>query len=436
MTIADERHQGDVESSLSALATRMDVGDLLPSEAVAGALERLDRTEPSIRAWVRVDREGALDAARALDHAPRRGVLHGIPFGVKDIIDLKGLPTECGSPLRRGQVADDDAPLVARLRELGAIPLGKTVTTEFAYFAPGPTRNPHRRSHTPGGSSSGSAAAVAAGVVPLALGSQTAGSLTRPASYCGVAGLVAPVGGPLDTTGFAGLSHTLDAAGILTRTVTDLRLAYLALTGPDRPADPVRNPERPRLAVWPGTELIDISDDMQTAVKYTVDAAVAEGAELVDFDWPALTPLLVEAHGTVMAYEASRALALEGQHPTQLSTPLNDLLALGRNIADDDYRDALAISIRAQGEIMALLDDVDAIIGPAAPGAAPEGLSATGSPILSRPWQLLGLPALTVPGRLDRQDMPLGIQLIGHPDRVEQLLSLGICIEASSRRPV
>ena len=348
---------------------------------------------------------------------------------------MRGLPTECGSPLRRGRVeADDDAPLVARLRELGAIPLGKTVTTEFAYFAPGPTRNPNRLSHTPGGSSSGSAAAVAAGVVPLALGSQTAGSLTRPASYCGVAGLVAPVGGPLDTTGFAGLSHTLDAAGILTRSVTDVRLAYLALTGSDRLADPVRNLERPRLAAWSGIELVDISDDMQTAVRHTVEAAVAEGAELVDFDWPALTPRLVEAHGTVMAYEASRALASEGRHPTQLSAPLNDLLTQGRSITDRDYQDALAVAARARSAILTLLTDVDAIIGPAAPGAAPEGLSATGSPILSRPWQLLGLPALTVPGRLDGQGMPLGIQLIGHPSRVERLLALGSGIEETGRR--
>lgn len=423
-----------MDTSLSALTTSVTSDELRPSEVVADALERVDRTEPDIRAWVRVDRARALEAARRLDSTVRKSPLHGIPFGVKDIIDVRGLPTECGSPLRRGRVADDDAPLVARLRELGAIPLGKTVTTEFAYFAPGPTRNPNRLSHTPGGSSSGSAAAVAAGVVPLALGSQTAGSLTRPASYCGVAGLVAPVGGPLDTTGFAGLSHTLDAAGILTRSVTDVRLAYLALTGSDRLADPVRNLERPRLAAWSGIELVDISDDMQTAVRHTVEAAVAEGAELVDFDWPALTPRLVEAHGTVMAYEASRALASEGRHPTQLSAPLNDLLTQGRSITDRDYQDALAVAARARSAILTLLTDVDAIIGPAAPGAAPEGLSATGSPSLSRPWQLLGLPALTVPGRLDGQGMPLGIQLIGHPSRVERLLALGSGIEETGRR--
>ncbi|MER5828478.1 amidase [Streptomyces mirabilis] len=217
--------------TLSALTAGVARGELSAAEVIAGALERLDRTESDVRAWVRVDRDGALSAARELDAVPSGGPLRGVPVGVKDIIDVAGLPTECGSPLRRGRIAEADAPLVARLRRLGAIPLGKTVTTEFAYFAPGPTRNPHNLAHTPGGSSSGSAAAVATGVVPLALGSQTAGSLTRPASYCGVAGFVAPAGGPLDTTGFVGLAPGLDAVGLLTPTVADLRLAHGARTG-------------------------------------------------------------------------------------------------------------------------------------------------------------------------------------------------------------
>jgi len=184
------------DTTLSVLVERMAAGEVGASEVIAGALERLDRTEPDVRAWVRVDRDGASRVARELDAAPTGGLLRGIPFGVKDIIDVRGVPTECGSPLRQGRVAAADAPVVARLRQLGAIPLGKTVTTEFAYFSPGPTRNPHNLAHTPGGSSSGSAAAVAAGVVPLALGSQTAGSLTRPAAYCGVAGFVVPAGTP------------------------------------------------------------------------------------------------------------------------------------------------------------------------------------------------------------------------------------------------
>lgn len=423
----------DHETSLSTLVAGVTAGHLSPSEVVAGALDRLDRTEPDIQAWVRVDRTGALESARQLDAAPLGGLLHGIPFGVKDIIDVRGLPTECGSPLRRGRVADSDAPLIARLRRLGAIPLGKTVTTEFAYFAPGPTRNPHGLSHTPGGSSSGSAAAVAAGVVPLALGSQTAGSLTRPAAYCGVAGLVAAVGGPLDTAGFVGLSHRLDAVGLLTQTVADLRLAYLAMTGADRLPDPVGPPEHPKLAVWSGTELAEISGDMREALTRTADDAVANGAVLVDIDWPTLTPRLVESHATVMGYEACRALAEEGTHPEQLSAPLNDLLTHGRSITAQDYRRALSEAEQARAGILDLLTDVDAILGPAAPGVAPKGLGATGSPVLSRPWQLLGLPALTVPGHRDGQGMPLGLQLLGHPDRMERLFALGHALETAAR---
>ncbi|WP_063726965.1 amidase [Streptomyces sp. RTd22] len=424
-------------TALSALVAQVAEGGLSAGEAVGGALECLDAAEPDIRAWVRVDRDGALDAARRLDTAPSGGqaggqaggLLRGVPFGVKDIIDVRGLPTECGSPLRQGRVAASDAPLVARLRQLGAIPLGKTVTTEFAYFAPGPTRNPHHLAHTPGGSSSGSAAAVAAGVVPLALGSQTAGSLTRPAAYCGVAGFVAPVGGPLGTTGFAGLSHSLDAVGLLTPTVADLRLAYLALTGADRLPGPPEPPARPRLAVWPGTELAEVADTMRAALKHTADRAVADGAVLVDVDWAARTPWFAEAHATVMAYEAARALAAEATQPERLSAPLNELLARGRATTAADYRHALAVAERGRTETLALLGDVDAVLGPAAPGPAPEGLTATGSPVLSCPWQLLGLPTVTVPGHRDGRGMPLGLQLIGHPDRLERLFALGHAIE-------
>nr|WP_168512157.1 amidase [Streptomyces sp. S1D4-11]QIY98891.1 amidase [Streptomyces sp. S1D4-11] len=419
--------------TLSALTAAVAGGELSAAEVIAGALERLDRTESDVRAWVRVDRGGALGAARELDAVPSGGPLRGVPVGVKDIIDVAGLPTECGSPLRRGRIAEADAPLVARLRRLGAIPLGKTVTTEFAYFAPGPTRNPHNLAHTPGGSSSGSAAAVATGVVPLALGSQTAGSLTRPASYCGVAGFVVPAGGSLDTTGFVGLSHSLDAVGLLTPTVADLRLVYGALTGSDRLTHPPEAPTRPRLAVWSGGELAEISQDMRAALVRSVEDAVANGAVLVDVDWPALTPRLVEAHVTVMAYEAARMLAEESTHPDRLSAPLNELLAYGRSIGTGDYEHARSVARRERSTVLALLGDVDAVLGPAAPGAAPKGLTATGSPVLSRPWQLLGLPALTVPGHRDVRGMPLGLQLVGHPDRLEGLFSLGHAVERAAR---
>ncbi|MFC8661982.1 amidase [Streptomyces sp. NPDC057199] len=424
----------DETTSLSALAAKSAKGEVSASEVVAEALDRLDRTEPDVRAWVRVDRAGAAQAAREIDAVPTGGPLRGIPFGVKDIIDVRGMPTECGSPLRQdGRVAASDAPLVARLRGLGAIPLGKTVTTEFAYFSPGPTRNPHNLAHTPGGSSSGSAASVAAGVLPLALGSQTAGSLTRPAAYCGVAGFVAPQGGPLDTAGFAGLSHSLDTVGLLTPTVADLRLVYGTLTDADRPIGPLEPPERMRLAVWSGTELDDVAEDMSTALIRTVEHALARGAELVEVDWPDRTRRLVEAHTTVMAYEAARALSEEAAHPDRLSAPLNELLAHGRDIPAADHVRALSLARRERADMLALLTEVDAVLGPAALGPAPRGLEATGSPVLSRPWQLLGLPVVTVPGHRNDDGMPLGLQLIGHPDRLERLFALGHAVEQAAR---
>jgi Asp-tRNA(Asn)/Glu-tRNA(Gln) amidotransferase A subunit family amidase len=373
-------------------------GRARPSEVVTAALERLDATEPDLRAWVRIDRAGALSTARELDERPNGDrsaaqlPLRGVPFGVKDIIDVRDTPTECGSPLRRGRIAGADAWVVDRLRQAGAIPLGKTVTTEFAYFAPGPTRNPHDLTRTPGGSSSGSAAAVAAGVVPLALGSQTAGSLTRPAAFCGVAGFVAPVGS-WPTTGIAGLSHSLDSVGLITPSVADLRLVHGVLSGPQERPMPYEC--RPRLRVWTGSELGDVDASMRAAV---ARAAEAEEADADDLGWAARTPGLVDAHTTIMAYEAARALAEEGRHPDRLSAALGELLALGRRITESDYRSALSTAARARADILTVLTDADALLGPAALGPAPHGLAATGTPVLSRPWQLLGLPVVTVPG--------------------------------------
>jgi Asp-tRNA(Asn)/Glu-tRNA(Gln) amidotransferase A subunit family amidase len=426
-------------TTLSETIRGINTGALRPSEVVAAALDRLDATETDIRAWVRVDRAGALSAARELDSHDSRGgrsdlsaedlPLRGIPFGVKDIIDVSAQPTECGSPLRRGRIAAADAWIVDRLRQAGAIPLGKTVTTEFAYFAPGPTRNPHNLTHTPGGSSSGSAAAVAAGVVPLALGSQTAGSLTRPASFCGVAGYVAPVG-HWPTTGITGLSHRLDAPGLIAATVDDLRLVQAVLSGTTTSPD-ADAPERARLRVWTATELGDVEQPMRDAVVRA--AAGAGAAEADELGWAGRTPALVEAHATVMAYDSARALAEEAKKPGQLSEPLNELLERGRRTTDDDYHAALSLAAGARADLLAVLADADAILGPAALGPAPRGLAATGTPVLSRPWQLLGLPVLTVPGYRDAAGMPLGLQLIGHPDRVDRLFTIGQRIERHAR---
>ncbi|MFF7474762.1 amidase family protein [Streptomyces sp. NPDC008092] len=386
--------------------------------AVEEALRRQAQTEADIRAWVRVDAEGARAAALSAPEGP----LHGMPFGVKDIIDVAGLPTECGSVLRRGRVAAADAWLVDRLRRAGAVPLGKTVTTEFAYFQPGPTRNPRNPAHTPGGSSSGSAAAVAAGVVPLALGSQTAGSLTRPASFCGVAGYVAPVGA-WSTAGITGLSPSLDAPGLLTPTVAELATVIEAVDGTT-----AEDAASVRLSLWQGAELTDVAPSMLDAVRHTGRELRADGTEL-----PVSAVELADAHAVVMAYEAARSLAAEARHPESLSRHLNDLLERGRRTTDAEYRAALATAHTARAVVLDLLTHVDAILGPAAPGPAPHGLAATGNPVLSRPWQLLGLPVVTVPGHRDPDGLPLGLQLVGHPARVGRLLGVARTVEQAAR---
>ncbi|MFE4539328.1 amidase [Streptomyces scopuliridis] len=389
--------------------------------AVAQALRRLELTEPGLRAWVRVD----ADRARARAERAPDGPLCGVPFGVKDIIDVAGLPTECGSPLRRGRIAEADAWLVQRLRAAGAVPLGKTVTTEFAYFHPGPTHNPHQPEHTPGGSSSGSAAAVAAGVVPLALGSQTAGSLTRPASFCGVAGYV-PATGAWPMAGFTGLSPTLDAPGLLAAGTSTLATAVEAVdnTRAERPGSI-------RVLLWPGTELTDIDPAMLAALEHAGQALVKAGARTAGPALPVSTTELAHTHAVVMAYEAARALDVEAQRPESLSAPLNELLARGRDTSTADYEAALAVRAVSRAKVLALLrDDADVILGPAAPGPAPRGLDATGTPVLSRPWQLLGLPVATVPGHRDPNGLPLGLQLIGHPDRAGLLLGIARHMEA------
>lgn len=380
---------------------------------VPDALDRVAATEGDLHAWTRLDPRAA-DRARTAPEGP----LHALPFGVKDIYDVAGLPTECGSPLREGRRAERDAALVARFRKAGAVPLGKTVTTEFAYFQPGPTRNPHHTEHTPGGSSSGSAAAVAARHVPFALGSQTAGSLTRPAAFCGTAGYVPPVGA-WPTDGIQGLSPTLDAPGILAPDV-DALLPLVAAVDGTRPAGD------PEIGVWHATELVDIAPELTAALNATADRLGAGATPVTGLD----TAYLAELHACVMAYEAARTLAAEARTPQALSAPLRALLDRGAATPDGDYR--IALDTRADLRSRALTRlDATVVLAPAAPGPAPRGLGATGSPILSRPWQFLGLPTITIPGHRDRHGLPLGLQLIGHPGQLPALFAAARRVQAA-----
>ena len=417
---------------LLEMVSDLRAGRTKPSRVLADALQRVGAKEPAVHAWVNVDVDGSAAQAKALETAGRQGPLWGIPVAVKDLIDVEGLPTGCGSPLRGHEPATEDADCVRLLREAGAIIVGKTVTTEFGYFAPGPTRNPVNPAHTPGGSSSGSAAAVAAGMVPLALGTQTAGSLTRPASYCGVAGFVAAKD-QFSTAGITGLSHSLDSLGLISRTVRDVRYAWESLSRfetveQEQPIGPVE------LLLWGGSGLGELSKEMSEALIAAESTLSTQlGFHFSVWSEHGMVRDLAEQHATVMASEASAARTEELAHHHELSVPFAELLAAGRALPHHEYIAALGLIAASRRQVLALLGRFDAVLGPAALGAAPPGLEATGSPILSRPWQALGLPVLTIPGLTSADGMPLGLQLIGAPGREPRLFDIGQRIEEALR---
>lgn len=404
--------------SLRELSAELTVGTTTPTAATARARSGIAATESRVQAWVMPP--DTVDT----DDVSGPGPLGGVPLGVKDIIDVAGRPTRCGSPLRANvDPAGSDAAVVRAWRKAGAIPVGKTVTTEFAYFSPGPTGNPAAPGHTPGGSSSGSAAAVASGQVPLALGSQTAGSVTRPASFCGVAALVLSHGRiPVD--GLTGLSPSLDSHGVFAARTGDLALAFAALTGePDAATGPA---QPPRLLFW---EPHLVAPPMRDTMHSVRDRLAAAGAVIENLPEPDLVDALTAAHPVVMASEAAVERAAEFARADELSAPLAELLHRGAATASEDVHKAHRVVTEGRERIGALLASCDAIVGPAAPGPAPEGLTATGDPVLSRPWQALGLPALTVPGMSTPDGLPLGVQLVGSDRGEGALLRAGCWVE-------
>lgn len=406
------------ELGLREAAEQIRAGSLTPRDLLESCLERARVREPTVHAWELLDEAGARAQAKTLEERSLVGPLHGIPVAVKDIIDVAGLPTRCGSPIRDNTPAATDAWITTRLRAAGAIILGKTVTTEFAYFTPGKTRNPHDPTRTPGGSSSGSAAAVADRMVPLGLASQTAASTTRPAAYCGITGLITTPG-RYDTSGVVGLSASLDSLGLLTRTVDDACLAAQALL--DVPAEPEFSAP-PALRLCSGEAFGEVEEEMGQAVAATAERCLRAGSRLATLEPTQGQRDLVAAHATVMAVEASHSLRVEAAMGG-LSESLQALLDQGRATSAETYEAALAKATSERHILLEQLDGFDAVLAPAAPGAAPMGM-ATGSPTFSRPWQVLGLPSLTLPGARDRDGMPLGLQVIGRPGGEGHLLAV------------
>jgi Asp-tRNA(Asn)/Glu-tRNA(Gln) amidotransferase A subunit family amidase len=419
-------------------------GAMSAEDYTAACLDRIAAAEPDVRAFAHLDPDYALSQARALDRrkaeGERVGPLHGIPVGIKDIFDTADYPTEYGSPIFAGNRPRADCTAVRKLREAGAVILGKTVSTEFAYYHPGKTRNPRDLSRTPGGSSSGSAAAVAAGMVPLSIGSQTNGSMIRPAAFCGVFG-IKPSHGLISRAGALTLSRALDHVGAYARSIEDIALILEVLVGQD-PADPDTRPYaapgfaaavaepsplQPSFALV-RTPMWDRADaETRTALEEFAKEVGAREFELPpDYAgaWDALRAIMAAD----MAYNLGPHLDTGGEASQQF----RDLVAEGRSVSAAQYLAAMRDAQRYAEGMMGIFEQVaDAIITLSARGVAPQGLGATGDPAFCSLWTLVGFPALNVPLLESAEGLPIGVQLVGAPGRDERLLRTARMLIAS-----
>ncbi len=402
-------------------------GTLTSEELVRSCLRRIDEVEPSVGAWAHLDPELALERARAAD-AERRtgrsvGPLQGIPVGIKDIFDTADMPTENGTILHAGRTPGYDATAVALLRQAGAVIMGKTVSTELAVYAPGKTRNPHDHERTPGGSSSGSAAAVAARMVPLALGTQTNGSIIRPASYCGVFGYK-PSFGLISRHRVLALSRLLDHVGVFARTLEDLALCAETLMAFDARDPDLRPRMRPALSQILGQEppLPPRLAFVRTPVWDQADADVHGGFEelcshlgdrVEEIELSGVFGQALDLHRTIMETDLAVSLAREFERGRDsLSGTLREMIERGRQHRAVDYKQAISGIAPLRAELNEIFDDFDAILTPAATGEAPVGTASTGSPAFCTLWTLCGLPALSLPLLQGSNGMPVGVQLV------------------------
>ncbi|HEV2264648.1 MAG TPA: amidase [Stellaceae bacterium] len=410
---------------------RVAAGEATAESATRACLERVAEREAVVGAWAYVDAERALSEARHRDQARAKGPLHGVAVGIKDIFDTADMPTSYGSPIYADHRPAADAACVALLRAAGAVAVGKTVTTEFAMTHPGKTRNPHDPAHTPGGSSSGSAAAVAAGMVPVALGTQTLGSVIRPAAFCGVVGFK-PSYGAINRAGAKLLSESADTIGIFVRTVADIPPVLAAFTSaPMESYDKVLN-RAPRIGLVRGIEWDKAAAPAQAAFEDAARRLAKAGASVRDV---VIDPALKTAHErspTITSYELARACAYEWFNKRDSLSP-----AFARNVADGmaiafaDYNAARAVFDVARRVTAEAFGDCDFWLTLPAPGEAPKGIESTGDPVFNRLWTLLHVPCLTVPCGKGPAGLPLGVQLIGPPRGAARLLAAGRWVEAA-----
>lgn len=423
--------------SLNEAAAEIREGRISSVELARACLARVEDMEARVQAWAFLDRAHVLRQAEAADmhrkHGRPLGPLHGVPVGIKDVFDTADMPTEFGTSLWAGRMPRQDAFAVARLRADGAVIMGKTVTTEYAYYHPGKTCNPHDPACTPGGSSSGSAAAVACQMVPGAIGSQTNGSVIRPAAFCGVVGFK-PTHGLIPRTGALLLSRALDHVGVFARTIEDAALLAESLVGfdeEDHDTHPVARPPfaalatgepplPPRFAFVRGAVWGEAEPVTREAFAELV-AALGESVNEVDLG--ASFERVVDLHRTVMDVEMAHNLHRDyEQARDRLSSSLRALIERGRTTLAVDYARALSAIAPLNAALDEVFNEYDAILTPSAPGPAPRSLETTGSPVFCTVWSYLGTPAISLPLLQSDAGMPIGVQLVGRRGNDARLL--------------
>ncbi|MBL6457869.1 amidase [Belnapia sp. T6] len=415
-------------ATLSALdaSQRLRDGRLSATALTEALLDRIAAREPSIRAFVHLDPALALRQAAALDaraKAGRAGPLHGLALGVKDVLDTADQPSQYGSPIWAGHRPRGDAACVALARRAGAVILGKTVTTEFATRHPGPTANPRKPGHTPGGSSSGSAAGAAAGFFHAGFGTQTAGSIIRPAAYCGAVGFK-PSFGTLHRAGMKVMSESLDTIGVIAGSVADAALVMAGLTGGDYGAPAQRLDRAPRLGLCWGPAADQASPETRALLERVAGAASRAGAEVTPVEMPPAIAAGYEAHAAVMNGESAEALCWEMDHAAaQLSKGLRERLGWGGGLGAARIAEGRAAFATARAAFADVVAPFDAILTPSAPGEAPEGLGWTGDPAFNSLWTLLHVPCVTVPMGEGPRGLPLGVQLVAGFGRDREALA-------------
>ncbi len=397
----------------TAMARQLATREINAASLLRDCLERIAEREPTVHAWTFIDRDAAMERARVLDSQAASGLLHGLPIAVKDLLDTFDMPTCYGSPIYASHRPAADAACVALARAAGAVVVGKTVTTEFATFHPGPTCNPRNPAHTPGGSSSGSAAAVADWMVPLAFGTQTAGSIIRPAAYCGVVGYK-PTYGTINRVGAKLISDTLDTLGALARSVPDAALFVAALSGRRDLVIERSMAEAPRVGMCRTYEWDRAQPETIAAFDDVAKRLRAAGARVHDVTLPPPFAGLADAQVSIMVSEVARSLSHEWLvHRESLSAEMIAMIEAGLAVSPERYDAARSLARSCRAMLPEVFDGFDILVAPSTAGEAPLGIKATGDPLFNRIWTLLRTPCVHLPSGLGPRGLPVGVTVAG-----------------------